>query len=187
MDFGCGTGRLLGELLRVADEVVGVDRTPEMLRRARQTGTVPPDRLALWREGPLPFGDSSIDLIMSVYVMMTTDTLELAASAWPRASAEGAVGVLIEQVDNDRGLTPERYNATLATAGFRTLVRRPIRRGVRSPFQRLAASAPWPVAMIDLLARAEIRSMRGRVFTADTSGYWDYLFVIKREPGAVAR
>jgi SAM-dependent methyltransferase len=180
MDFGCGTGRLLDELLNVAAEVVGVDRTPEMIERAQQLGIVPPQRLVVWRDGPLPFEDASIDLIMSVYVMMTTETLDLAATAWPRVCSQRALGLLIEQVDNSRGLTRDRYEATLAAAGFRTLLARPIRRGARSPFQRIAASLPWPLPMIDLFAEMEIKSMRGLSLGADARGYWDYVFLVQR-------
>jgi SAM-dependent methyltransferase len=187
MDFGCGAGRLLGELVMVADEVVGVDRTPEMIDRAQQLGVVPPERLVVWREGPLPFDEATIDLIMSVYVTLTTNTLDVAASAWPRVCADGALGLLIEQVDHARGLDLERYEATLAAAGFRTLLARPIRRGARSPFQKVAASARWPLLIVDMLARMEIKAMRRRSFSVHESSYWDYLFLIRREPGALAK
>lgn len=180
MDFGCGTGRLLSELLLVADEVVGVDRTPEMIDRAKQLGLVSPERLVVWRDGPLPFEDGSIDLIMSVYVMMTTRTLDVTAGAWPRVCSEGALGLLIEQVDHSRGLSLERYETTLAAAGFGMLVARPIRRGAKSPFQRVAAALPWPRSVVDILARLEIRSMRDRSFGAEEPGYWDYVFLVRR-------
>jgi SAM-dependent methyltransferase len=182
MDFGCGTGRMIAELAAVADTVVGVDPSPDMIARAQERGIVPPDRLVVWRDGPLPFADGSIDLILSVYVMMTTATLEVAVPAWRRVCVPGAVGLLIEQIDTSRGLTMDRYRETLAAAGFRIELARPIRRGGGSLFLLIAIAARWPRRIVDVLARLEMRAIRGRSLPAGDSGYWDYVFVVRRVP-----
>jgi SAM-dependent methyltransferase len=180
MDFGCGTGRMTGELLAVADDVVGVDPSAEMIARARERSGLPADRLFVWQEGPIPLDEGSIDLILSVYVMMTTATLDVAVAAWPRVCDPRAVGLLIEQIDTGRGLTMDRYRATLAAAGFHIELARPIRRGAGSRPLRVAMAAPWPQWVIRLLAGLEMRSLRSRTISEGEPGYWDHVFVVRR-------
>jgi ubiquinone/menaquinone biosynthesis C-methylase UbiE len=59
VDAGCGAGRLLPMLSRLAGRVVGVDLSPGMIRRARlDHPTCPATVASLTR---LPFDDASFD------------------------------------------------------------------------------------------------------------------------------
>ncbi len=180
LDFGCGTGRLLGLLTASADAVFGVDRTPEMLARATASGVVPADHLVLWRDGPLPFEPGYFDLFISVYVTLTSSILDAALAVIPRVCSDDVVGIFIEQVDVGRSLTVERYRAAFSAAGFQVDSVTVVRRGARSVFLALARLAPWPRLALDALARMESASLRGHRHSDVEASYFDYVFVVTR-------
>src|SRR5579864_7605268 len=76
LDFGCGGGRMLPLLKGSAREVFAVDRTPACLELARAQNLVPADHLICWRDGPLPFADGFFDLVLCVYVLLTSEALD---------------------------------------------------------------------------------------------------------------
>jgi SAM-dependent methyltransferase len=65
LDFGCGPGRLSGALARRADEVLGIDTSPTMLKMARQTHK---SKNMHFQNSFKDIGDSSVDLIYSTFV-----------------------------------------------------------------------------------------------------------------------
>ena len=73
LELGSGTGRLTVPLHRHGIPIVGVDRTPEMLRRvaprARRSRTTRPP-LSLGDVTKLPFADASFRLVMAPYGLL---------------------------------------------------------------------------------------------------------------------
>jgi SAM-dependent methyltransferase len=181
LDFGCGTGRLLGFLGKRADEVYALDRTPEMLDVARQQHPMPDERFVCWRNPRLPFDDGFFDLTLTVGVLCAVPHSDFVPIALElqRACAPGGLIVLIEQVDNDRALTPSTYRQAFESGDFEVVVTAPLRI-TGSIFHRYAAKAWVPSSLIPALALGEILSMRGARFSSDAKRYWDYLFVFKK-------
>lgn len=180
LDYGCGGGRLTTELAPYCGEVSGIDPSAEMIALARALPDAGQARFVHWRKGPIPFDDGYFDLFLSVGVTLKIPVLDHAAAHLPRVCASGATGILIEQVDARRGLTLERYATTLASAGFEIVTAVPIRRSIRSPFQRLATLADWPRWILGALARSEIAVMRWRHPTRVSGGFLDYAITVRR-------
>jgi SAM-dependent methyltransferase len=67
LDVGCGTGRWVRRYSELNINVVGLDATQDMLRRAISGGVTSP--LIAARAQHLPFGDSSFDLVSDVTVV----------------------------------------------------------------------------------------------------------------------
>ncbi len=180
LDFGCGGARLMPTLSAFAAQTYGVDRTADCIEMARAAHVVPEDRLVLWRDGPLPFADGFFDLFLSAYVLLRTAVLDAAMPELARVTAPGGNGILIEQLDNGRGLTIERYGETFRRSGFTVLRHYPIRRSAGSRWMRLASSRGCPALLARLAAQGEIASARRSHFTPSTRGYYDSLFVLQR-------
>jgi SAM-dependent methyltransferase len=180
LDFGCGGARLLPLLSSFAKETYGVDRTPDCIEMARAAKVVPDEHLVLWRDGPLPFADGYFDLFLSAYVLLRTAVLDAAIPELARVTAAGGNGILIEQLDNERGLTLERYHGVFKREGFRVVREHPIRRSSGSRWLRIASSPRCPAFVNKLAARGEISSAAGARFDAGTKGYFDCLFVLQR-------
>lgn len=65
LEIGCGTGLILQRLSRHADEAVGVDLSPGMLRGARERGL----DVVIASASELPFPDATFDLVCSFKVL----------------------------------------------------------------------------------------------------------------------
>ena len=71
LDLGCGAGRdvyIASQLVGSAGRVIGVDMTPEMLQRARQTASQKGYATVSFRLGEiehLPVGDGVVDCLIS--------------------------------------------------------------------------------------------------------------------------
>ncbi len=181
LDFGCGGGRLLPLLTEYAAEVYGVDRTQACLDMASAQNTIPPERLICWREGSLPFADGFFDLMLCVYVLLTGEALDTLTSEMARVCRPGGVAVVLEQADSARGLTLQRYRATFARAGFHMKDARAIRRSSGSRAMALATK-PWSPPWLEALAvRWELAGMRRQQYGERTGGYFDYLFILKKD------
>lgn len=75
LDYGCGWGRILGELQELGyTRLTGVDPSVEMVRRAREEH--PALDIRIMEPGPLPFADSSFDcvLLFAVLTCVPTDS-----------------------------------------------------------------------------------------------------------------
>lgn len=180
LDFGCGGARLLPLLASVSAQTYGIDRTPECIQMARAAQVVPDDRIVLWRDGPLPFNDGFFDLFLSAYVLLRTAVLDAALPELARVVAPRGNGILIEQLDNARGLTLERYREAFARNGFSVLRQHAIRRSARSRWMRVASSRSCPAIFANLAARGEIAAAQRAHFGPDTKGYFDSLFLVAR-------
>jgi ubiquinone/menaquinone biosynthesis C-methylase UbiE len=180
LDFGCGGGRLLPLLALFAAETYGVDRTPECIELARTARVASEDHLLLWRDGPLPFDDGWFDLVLSAYVLLRTAVLDACLPELARLTSPGGNVILIEQLDNGRGLTAERYHEAFARNGLRVLDERLLRCS-SSRWMRLASSPRFPASLARLAARTEMATARRAPFNAATRGYYDCLFLLARE------
>ena len=180
LDFGCGGGRLLPLLTGYAAQVYGVDRTQACLDLARGANHVPPDRLVCWRDGALPFADDFFDLVLCVYVLLTGEALDSLSGEMARVCAPGGRVIVLEQADNARGLTLERYRAAFAAAGLQPERAQALRRSRGSKAMALATQ-PWaPRWLQAAAARSELAAMRGARHGPATPGYYDYLFVLQK-------
>jgi ubiquinone/menaquinone biosynthesis C-methylase UbiE len=120
LDAGCGTGWLAAGLRRAAPQVrvVGVDLSEGMLGRARAAGAWPLLQADAQR---LPFGDASVDLVVSRGVLHHLPDVGTALAEWHRVlRPAGAVVVTSEPTP-----TVERHGEVLVRGLLATL-RRPL-------------------------------------------------------------
>jgi ubiquinone/menaquinone biosynthesis C-methylase UbiE len=182
LDFGCGTGRFLRFLAKRSDDVIAVDRTPEMMDVARLAFPMAPDRFIVTHEASLPFPDNAFDIVLSVYVISCapSDDFDRLIDELKRVCSFDGFVALIEQVDNDRGLAPATYSeAFTKSAEFELIEFVPIRAG-SSRYVRLAKNRWVPHAVHAALAHSEMSRMARARFTAETRGYWDFLAIAKK-------
>jgi SAM-dependent methyltransferase len=76
VDVGCGEGRLAHDLAALGHTLLAVDRSPTMVRHAREAGPGLDVREA--DAASLPLGPGSADLVVSFMSLMNTDDLEAA-------------------------------------------------------------------------------------------------------------
>jgi len=87
LDVGCGEGRLSRDLKELGHTVLAVDRSPTMVRHAREA-----DPELEVREGDaalLPVDDGAADLVVSFMSLMNTDDLEAAVREAARVLEPG--------------------------------------------------------------------------------------------------
>ena len=89
LDAGCGTGRYIRLLSAVGADVVGIDRSPAMLMRARFFGAsvMQADMAAL------PVRAQTIDVLVSGLAVMDVPNLEPVMAEWARALRPGGIVV----------------------------------------------------------------------------------------------
>jgi SAM-dependent methyltransferase len=176
LDFGCGVGRFFRLLKAYAEEVYGVDRTPEMLKVARESRRIPPDRLHLWQGGPLPFESAAFDLILSVYVLscVPESNAVSALQELRRVVSPNGRFVLLEQIAPSRGIPADFFRTKLGEAGFELTDERPVRAG-SSPLSSLAGRTWFPRKLIPLSVSLERRVAPLRRY--QPSEYYDCLMV----------
>jgi SAM-dependent methyltransferase len=73
VDVGCGEGRLARDLRELGHSVLAIDRSPTMLRHAREAD--PELDLRLADAAALPIDDGAADLVVSFMSLMNTDDL----------------------------------------------------------------------------------------------------------------
>jgi demethylmenaquinone methyltransferase/2-methoxy-6-polyprenyl-1,4-benzoquinol methylase len=149
LDFGCGTGDLMVRLLErgKAQQVVGADITPGMLKRARQilagVQALQNARLARADGEMLPFAARSFDLVVSAFVMRNVGDRASAYREIARVLKPGGSFVQLELAMPKGGLFRVLY------LGFFTRLMPFVAgkvHGDRAPYQYLADSlARWPL------------------------------------------
>lgn len=85
LEAGCGTGLILERLARVADEAVGFDLSPGMVRTARQRGL----NVVLGSVTQIPFANDSFDFVCSFKVLAHVPQIGRALSEIARVTAPG--------------------------------------------------------------------------------------------------
>jgi SAM-dependent methyltransferase len=94
LDAGCGTGYLSRQLQEAGASVVGVDISPRMIEIAR--GNAPGIDFRVDSCSELAsVADSTIDVIISNYVLMDTPDLHGAVGAFSRVLRVGGIAVLV--------------------------------------------------------------------------------------------
>jgi SAM-dependent methyltransferase len=87
LDAACGTGRYAGHLAARGHWVVGVDRSPEMLDRAR--ARVPQGAFLLGDLHQLPLPDDAVDLVVSGLALAHVPALEPVMAEFARVLRPG--------------------------------------------------------------------------------------------------
>ena len=98
LELGCGTGRVSLPVARTGASLVGIDRSPEMLARARgrlgRARLSPPAHLVRGDIRTLPFQPAAFDLVMAPYGVLQSlireSDLRQALGAVARVTAPGA-------------------------------------------------------------------------------------------------
>ncbi len=100
-DIGCGTGTLTFELARFARKVIGVDLSPEMLRRARDVAKQRELGNVEFRQGDalkLPLDSRSVDAAFCVMVLHFLPDPERAIAGLCRIVRPGGSVILVDLV-----------------------------------------------------------------------------------------
>jgi SAM-dependent methyltransferase len=98
LDVGCGTGFLALQCASLGHRVVGLDATPEMLRKARTKADQAGLHVDL-RQGDAeqtPFDDARFDLVIERHVVWTLPEPARALADWKRVLRPGGRLVLVE-------------------------------------------------------------------------------------------
>jgi len=127
LDVGCGTGALLGELLRRGSlQVCGIDLNHDFLRRARQAGAGrPAGRLSLAQADAhtLPFSASTFDLALCHFLLLWVADPARVLAAMRRAVRPGGAVLALAEPDYGGRLDYPPELAILG-AGQRAALRR---------------------------------------------------------------
>jgi SAM-dependent methyltransferase len=100
-DIGCGTGSLTRELARFAKKVIGVDLSPEMLRRAKlltKEGEISNVEFRRGNAERLPLARQSVDAAFCVMVLHFLEHPERAVRELRRVTRPGGSIVLLDLV-----------------------------------------------------------------------------------------
>jgi len=154
-DLGCGEGYLTIETARWARRVIAIDRSAEVLARARALGARRKVRNVTWKRGDLervPIDDQSVDVALVSQALHHAEHPDRALGEVHRILRPGGRIVVLDLREHgeswvratlgDRwlGFSDDALRALLAGAGFRDLVVRVGARRAGDPFAVLIAS-----------------------------------------------
>ncbi len=112
LDIGTGTGRLLELLSEHADEAIGIDRSPEMLRLARGKLTTSGNQSAEVRQADmraLPFQDQRFDTVTLHHVLHFADDPAAVIAEAGRTVAPGGKLLIADYASHAREELRARY------------------------------------------------------------------------------
>jgi ubiquinone/menaquinone biosynthesis C-methylase UbiE/DNA-binding transcriptional ArsR family regulator len=104
-DIGCGTGTLTFELARFAKKVIGVDLSPQMLRRAREVAKEKELRNVDFRSGDalqLPLESNRVDAAFAVMVLHFLPDPKRAVAELCRITRPGGSVVIVDLVQHNQ-------------------------------------------------------------------------------------
>ena len=104
-DIGCGTGTLSFELARFAQQVIGIDLSKEMLRRARAVANERAIVNVEFRQGDalkLPLSRASVDAVFCVMVLHFLAEPERAITELCRVTRPGGSVILVDLVQHNQ-------------------------------------------------------------------------------------
>ena len=169
-DLGCGEGYLTVEASRWASRVIAVDRSPVVLRRARDLATRRRVSNVIWKTGELeklPLKDASVDVaLLSQALHHASDPVKAVREAARILVPGGRVLILdlreheeawVRQRLGDRwlGFSEEQLKKLLKDAGLDNIKLSVGARRTGDPFTVLIASAQRPVGRASQARRAK--------------------------------
>lgn len=173
-DLGCGTGRRAARLAGFVRQVVGVDRSEEMLAAARRhTEGLRNVKLHRASLENLPLDKASCDAALLVLVLAYIDDPRRVLVEAGRILRAGGRLIVTDLLEHDRegfrqemrhrcrGFTPRRLATLLRAAGFAD---------VRTQIMPAATEARGPALLIATAAAAERHAPQGRFRTGKTTG-----------------
>jgi SAM-dependent methyltransferase len=158
-DIGCGEGYLTLEMARWARHVTGVDRSDDVLERAKGLSQRRQVVNVTWKKGDLlrlPLRDESMDLaVFSQSLRHATDAERTLAEA-SRVLRPGGRVLILDLRHHDQawvqarfgtqraGFAPAELESLLQATGFRAIRQSTGVRYAGNPFVVVIASATWP-------------------------------------------
>lgn len=154
-DLGCGEGYLTIEAAQWAKKVYAIDRSPDVLERAKAMATRRRAKNIVWKRGELekvPLKDASVDIAIASQALHHADDPALALTeAWRILRPGGRLLVLdlrkhdetwVQDKLGDQwlGFTPDGLESLLTNAGFTHTTVRVGARRTGDPFAVLIAS-----------------------------------------------
>jgi ubiquinone/menaquinone biosynthesis C-methylase UbiE len=142
LDIGVGTGRFAFPLQRKGIDVVGVDLSRSMMKRARKKGMW---NLVFGEACELPFSDLSFDFVLSVHLLHLVEDSGAVLREIKRIGKEGLISILFKRSEFNALEEYKRalsfYSYPLTVPGFREhelkrLVK-PVKTIPVSPFESL--------------------------------------------------
>ena len=155
-DLGCGEGYLTIEAAAWARQVYGVDRSADVLARAKAMAARRKVTNIDWRRGELedvPLDDTSVDVVMLSQALHHADKPDVALAEANRILRPGGRVILLDLDEHDEtwvkstlgdrwlGFAPDRLRALLTGAGFSDVTIRTGASRQGDPFTVLVASA----------------------------------------------
>lgn len=158
-DLGCGEGYLTVETSRWASRVIAVDRSADVLKRARGLASRRKVRNVIWKRGDLedlPLRDHSVDVALFSQALHHARDPERALREAVRILVPGGRVLILDLRAHDQawvrerlgdrtlGFSDERLSALLADAGLRDVKVTVGARKAGDPFTVLIASGSKP-------------------------------------------
>jgi ubiquinone/menaquinone biosynthesis C-methylase UbiE len=158
-DIGCGEGHLTLEMARWARHVTGVDRSDDLLERAKAMSEKRQVPNVSWRKGDLarvPLRDESIDLAVFSQSLRYATDVERVLAETSRVLRPGGRVLILDLKEHDQAWVQARFGghragfatgeleALLQTAGFRAVRHSIGTRQPGNPFVVVIASGTWP-------------------------------------------
>jgi len=158
-DVGCGEGYLTLEIARWARHVTGVDRSDDVLERAKAMSERRQVANVTWRKGDLarvPLRDESIDLAVFSQSLRYATDVERVLAETSRVLRPGGRVLILDLKEHDQawvqarfgdhraGFAPGEIESLLQAAGFRAVRQSIGTRQPGNPFVVVIASGTWP-------------------------------------------
>jgi ubiquinone/menaquinone biosynthesis C-methylase UbiE len=117
LEVGCGEGRVARDLVRLGHTVVAPDASPTLVAKA--TAADPAGRYLVADAAALPFGDGSVDLVVTYNSLMDVADMPAAVREASRVLTPGGrLCVCVTHPTTDAGLLVERLREPAPAAAL---------------------------------------------------------------------